>query len=204
MKNSIDCALYPKHKFIGIYIVLLCFVILQSCSDKLTRNQAEKEIVKKMELPSMETLKLQKKYLTDHQPVQGFGMVCLKIGDFNFSEYENILNSLQKRKYINLKIDEYYNDCNDLYTNVELTEMGEEQLINETDGFFEIKLCDVAFGEITGIIEYTELQVADVNYTLKRENYTEFGLIMINNKKKDETIKRLANFSKYDDGWRMH
>jgi len=176
---------------------------LQSCKNKLSRSHAEDEIVKKMELPINEEIIIKKKYFVDHQQVMGFGMVCFPSSAPKFSEYENMLMELQNKGYINLKKDQFYNECNDLYTNVELTDKGKKDLLKENEGNYEVKLCEICFGEITGIIEYNEFQVADVKYSLIRKNYTEFGLILSNNIKENESYEKSASFNKYDDGWRI-
>ena len=191
-----------KNKARVSLILLIALCTFTACN-KLTRGKAKEEIIKKQQLPQSETVKLNKKFLKDHQFVGGFPKVCLTIGIDHFSSYEKKLLDLQSQGFITLKDDEYYDDCNDLYTNVLLTEKGKKDLIKEDDGIYTIKLCSIEFGDITGIVEYKEFGGADVHYTLKRTDYTDFGKMVNGNKEQPETIERLANFTKYDNGWRM-
>jgi hypothetical protein len=189
-----------------LYLVIT--ILLFTACGGLSRGKAKEEIIKAMQLPQKETIKLNKRFLKDHQYVGGFPKVCLTIGMEKFHQYEKQLTDLQAQGYITLKDDDYYNDCNDLYTNVIITEKGKKDLLSETDGQYEIRLCSIEFGGVTGIVEYKEFKAADVRYTLVRTDYSEFGKLVksINpygNSQDITTIARLANFTKYDDGWRI-
>jgi hypothetical protein len=190
--------------------LMYCVVVLVICTacGGLSRGKAKDEIIKNMQLPQTETVKLNKKFLKNHQFVGGFPKVCLNVGIDNFSTYEKQLTDLQTQGYITIKDDDYYNDCNDLYTNITLTDKGKKDLIREDDGVYEIKLCSVEFGEITGIVEYKQFGAADVRYTLERIDFSDFGKLVksmtyYGNSQEQTTIPRLANFTKYDNGWRM-
>ena len=63
-----------------------------------------------------------------------------------------------------------------------------------------VKVATIEFGEVTGIVERKELNIAEVNYTTKRVNITPFGKAYNIN---EETFNRSASFTKYDDGWRI-
>lgn len=183
-----------------IYLSILLF-ILQGCSNNLSRSKAKDQIVKNLELPKVETVKLDKKYKKKHES-RGFGTICLDNIKW-YSEMEKILTELQSQDFITMA-EEFEHRCSDLNVIVTLTEKGKNSLINEKKSLYEIKLCDIEFGEVTGISEYKEYNAADVNYTLKKTNYTELGKIIKGSHSNEaQTINRLANFSKFDDGWRM-
>ena len=149
---------------------IITLLVFTACGE-LSRGKAKDEIIKDKQLPQTETVKLNKKFLKDHQYVGGFPKVCLNNYE-RFSQREKQLTELQEKGYITFKDDEYYDDCNDLYTNIILTEKGKKDLVKENNGQYEIKLCNIEFGEITGIVEYKEFKVADVKYTLVRTNIT--------------------------------
>lgn len=187
-----------------VLYLALALIICSAC-DNLSRGKAKSEIIKNMQLPQAETAQLNKTFKKDHQYV-GFGKVCFS-NIKSFKNYETQLLDLQAKGYISLKDDEYYNDCNDLYTHVLLTNKGKRDLVKEDDNNYYIKICSLEFGEVTGIVEYKELKVADVNYTIVRKGFSDFGELVYKlsypNSQRVETINRLTNFTKYDDGWRM-
>lgn len=79
-----------------------------------------------------------------------------------------------------------------------LTEKGKKYITNNN----KVILATYEFGEITGIVEEKESNTAEVNYTVKRTNITPFGQLAFN--MNEETYNRTANFTKYDDGWRIN
>jgi hypothetical protein len=108
--------------------------------------------------------------------------------------------------FITLQKDEFYDECDDLYMNVILTEKGKKFLENENEEDYEIRFYELVFGEITGIVSFEEFSGADVHYTLKKDNFTDFGMLIegvTEIKEENKEIKKLENFSKYDDGWRL-
>ncbi len=82
------------------------------------------------------------------------------------------------------------------YHMVEPTEVGLKYIKGN-----RIRTSTLEFGEITGIVERKELNIAEVNYTLRRINITPFGSMIYN--AKEEIIARTISFTKYDDGWRI-
>lgn len=77
-----------------------------------------------------------------------------------------------------------------------LTEKGKQYLISDNN----VLVATIEFGEITGIIERKELNISEVNYTVKRTDVTPFGRLFGSN---EETLNRTSTFTKYDDGWRI-
>ncbi|MCE5320663.1 MAG: hypothetical protein LLF93_06135 [Bacteroidales bacterium] len=63
-----------------------------------------------------------------------------------------------------------------------------------------VKVATLEFGEITGIVERKEFNIAEVNYTTKRTNITPFGNAYHVN---EEVYNNTETFTKYDDGWRI-
>ena len=56
------------------------------------------------------------------------------------------------------------------------------------------------FVEVNGIVEIKELNSAEVQYTTKRIDITTFGKAY---NISEEVFNNSANFTKYDDGWRI-
>jgi vancomycin resistance protein YoaR len=71
--------------------------------------------------------------------------------------------------------------------------------------YIGLKLCDVVFGEITGIQVNEQAGTATVEYSLRRTNWTPFGDYYKQQTPQDfpEVIAQSATFSKYDNGWRL-
>lgn len=68
-----------------------------------------------------------------------------------------------------------------------------------------LRLCDLTFGEITGIQLNDQAGTAVVEYTVKRTNWTPFGEYYRKSGPADlpDTTARKASFTRYDDGWRL-
>jgi hypothetical protein len=83
---------------------------------------------------------------------------------------------------------------------VELTEMGRKYLIKEDEKSYTVCLWETDLKEISGIQERPEIKAAQVEYILFNTNITPFGSIFSNQKNEQN---RTANFSLFDDGWRI-
>lgn len=180
--------------------ILLFFLLIlaTSCSNELSRSKAKDILISELGYPQNEpkrmiikdgsvskyfTIKTWEKYkeagLLTHgdygspQSSKGFSKVTLGGDSYGFKAE---LTSEGKKYYID-------SDSGD----------GVTQYVN-------IKLADLEFVEITGIQSKPEGNHAFVEYTIKRTNITPFGQL---EDLKEETIKKSANFEKFDDGWRL-
>jgi hypothetical protein len=175
---------------------------------KLSRGKAKEEIIKYYKLPYTETVELNKKFFNGHEFQGGLETMCMRIGDKSYITFAQQLDVMVKAGFITLSESYDYN-CHDKYIDVTLTEKGKQDMVEDKDGVYVIKLCTIEFEEVTGIVEYKGLNAADVNCTLVRTNITEFGRMANNvdpydtDKKIKEKIGHLLNFRKYDDGWRL-
>jgi hypothetical protein len=193
-------------RYFSTVLITIGVLLMISCSDELSRSKAKEEIIKHNELPIPVTVELKKRFLFDHQYLPGFRKVCLNFNFDRFSNWEGKLNKMESLGFITLQKDEFYDECDDLYMNVILTEKGKKFLENENEEDYEIRFYELVFGEITGIVSFEEFSGADVHYTLKKDNFTDFGMLIegvTEIKEENKEIKKLENFSKYDDGWRL-
>lgn len=167
------------------------FIFIFSCSnDELSRSRAEKLIKEKFSLPSFET---------EYFVITDCSMLAR-------SRYSSKLKILENEGVITSKYDGNVMSCAYAY----LTEKGKQYQVGDEvkhdirDNTYRIivKVADVEFGEIKGIVERKQFNVAQVTYTLVRKKITPFGKIefMLN----EGTIEKSVTFTKYDDGWRIN
>ena len=174
MKN---CKFYFKQPIMVLFIIVVPF--FYSCSDKLTREEAEKSI--NIDFPKIETFKMKIGYNAPEQQaylynsIEGLGLISVKWWTNYWGE--------------KLGIDF-----------IEITEEGRRYIVSNDNDYATFKTAELDFGEITGIIENEELNNAEVQYTLIRKNVTPFGKAknLLEGK-----VSKSALFTKYDDGWRI-
>jgi hypothetical protein len=176
---------------------------------KLNRELAMQIIKSRYNLPSIQSVKFPKRIFKEHDFSGGFGKVCLRSGNtLYFDSNKDNLEKLVQLGYIELKEDDYFDECNDLYVNINLTEKGKKEIIGEDDNFYIVNLCTNTISEISGISEYKEYNLADVDYVLYKYNFTEFGkivnqIVSLYVPYSKDKISKIANFKLYDDGWRI-
>lgn len=187
-----------------VLLFTIAVIMCTGCGG-LSKGKAKDEIIKAKNLPQAETVSLPKKFHLEHIS-GGFGMVCFPSGK-DYNQYKTQLADLQTKGYITLQEDASPDQCSDRYMNVILTDKGKKDLSVEEKGSYTIVLCKIEFGEITRITEYKEFNVADVNYTVKRADYSEFGQLVksidSNSGNLPETIDHIANFQKSSNGWHL-
>lgn len=166
--------------------MLLCSVFLNSCSNELSRGKAKDLIVEKYKLP--EDI-VQTFYIVD-------GTLAKR---FDYSMYEALKNE-------GLLDFSYDRGSATIYG--QLTEKGKQYAVSgvfNTDNMYiqgvNVKVAKLSFGEITGIVERKEFNIAEVSYTLVRSNITPFGRIAFGYN--ESPISKTVTFTKYDDGWRI-
>ena len=176
-----------KYYFSNVLIIFILFFSLSSCSSKLSREQAEKIIKEKYNLPTDEIIEL---YVYDATFSQNFT--------------ENKFKRLQNEGLLT------YSECGEGMARgvcATLTEKGKQYAASsqyKTDNMWikkmKVKGAKLDFGQITGIVVQKESNITEVQYQIVRE-VNPFGIIIAN--LNSGTINKTAIFRKYDDGWRI-
>ncbi len=164
-----------------IIIILGISILMVSCSDNLSNSTAKKQIIKRHQLPNIETKIIEYKDMHVAWRVTYDGLKPFISKGLLHSEYRG------RGLY------------GHLYT--EPTSKGKKYVINDNGNSFEAKLATLEFGEILGIVEYSEYSTAEVKYSLVRKEITPFG--RASNIQEGSTIIKKATFIKYNDGWRI-
>lgn len=186
--------------FVPQLLILIVSLSLLSCGNELSRNQAQSLISKKLNLPQSENGQFDVTYVEGKVP---WNLTHIS------KEEEAMLTEFSQRKLISLKRIPHTTDLKRpfggvMYTNkwttikVELTDEGRKYLVKGDKEKYIVKINDIVFGEVTGIQTHKELNMAEVEFTLKRVNPTPF-----NNASKQQFITQKASFSLFDDGWRV-
>lgn len=185
---------------LALAIMLIC-----SCnSNDLSRQKAAELISKQQKLPVTQTFVLGSYFKSSRSdPASGpFGMTaaCLVSGGGeDYSEVKQVLTELQSKGLITVgERTDKNGECNYIYATTTLTDEGKKYLVKESDGTHEVKIYDLAFGEVTGIQINEQLKIAEADYTLKIINITPFGKNI-----STVPIYRKATFALFDDGWRI-
>ena len=180
----------PTKILLSFVLTLFLSVFLFSCGNNLSRSKAEKLIKQKFQLPNNE--------------IYGFSVKEVILYE---NQWKNMYDALQNEGLIKYNEEDcYYNRGYHAY----FTEKGKQYVVGEeypdenyNECIRRIKVvgAKLEFGEIKGIVERKEFNVAEVSYTLIRKEITPFGKIAFN--LGEETITKTVNFTKYDDGWRI-
>lgn len=201
---KINLGQISKLFFIGILILFLF-----GCSKELSRVEAEKQIKQKFHFPQKEFLEFQNKeqasivaYLQWDEQYGGklqylTNNTYPKSQLFSNLESAGLITINKKRVDINRQLgytgarrydyEEYYNAV--------FTDKAKPLVQGNS-----VQLATIEFGEITGIVERKEFNIAEVQYTTKRTNITAFGKAYYKN---EEVFNYSTTFTKYDDGWRL-
>jgi hypothetical protein len=192
----------------AIKLVLLVLIIptLWGCrSDKLTRGKAEEIIKNSIKFPYVESKSIFNSYAMgpNGESSQGNrsagGPETKEMHDFFLK------NNL-------MTIAETHDEGNNYWTDIRIgfTEEGKKYATDiEYSNWWrwhKIILCDIIFDEITGIQINEQTNVARLEYSLKRTNWTPFGKYFKEKEpsKYPEIITgKNATLQKYDDGWRI-
>lgn len=162
--------------------VLLVAVVLGSCmscsSRDLSRPRAAELIASQQRLPTTQTITIYHRYLKRSwsNPVVGFGRIT--VCNYEGERYANVESRLAYYLSVGLitmgTVTEN-GDCPSTWATVTLTDEGRKYLAAESAGAFEVKVFDLAFGEVTGIRTNEPSKTAKADYTLKLINVTPFG-----------------------------
>jgi len=219
--NTIKHCLKIMIKLCSIGIIVL---FMFGCSKELSRDESKKLIIQKYNFPYDETREINLFQQTSTEfkstsgdahnipPKQGVmlnleqaGLITYNIertsfntrevwwdGPLGFSApNETVRNAHRQKGYRQEFITkETYNHIGNL------TEKGRQYLA--AGG---VKVAKIEFGEITGIVERKEFNIAEVNFTERRQDITPFGRAL---NIYEETFNRSATFTRYDDGWRIN
>jgi hypothetical protein len=190
-------------------LILSMFICLLSCNKSLTRDDAEKAIKKKENLPKDELEQFNSTegageavyyhYLQENRDEFERNTIKPKSDFFKTLENEGLITISKSTDRYRADHDEYgrfiiYGES--YYYHAFFTDKAKPYIIGN-----QVKLATIEFGEITGIVERKELNIAEVNYTSKRKNITPFGMA---HNLKEATFSFTVTFTKYDDGWRIN
>lgn len=199
----------PKNKNIkplqAIKLVLLVLIIptLWSCSsDKLTRGKAKRLILKIQKYPIPLTRNIPKNYYIDCW-CSGWS-TCLGGSKSDWENDSKDINLFLNRGLVSIGEETTPSgECNYLYKVITITDKGKQLLINETEGGFEVKTSELEFVEVTGVLETENKKEAEVEFTTRINNQTNFAAKEPVGKEPSELIKNSVRMVKYDDGWRI-
>jgi len=144
-------------------------LLLYSCDGQLSRSKAEELIVERLHTPYPKTLSVHKVY-TEHS--DGLELDSHRLGGWGEAPVEVFAN-----KGMLSLIDKVSDDKSWRGKEVEPTEEGKKYIVgfDAQKNEYAVRLCDMAFGEITGVVMSPDNKQARVEYTLVRENLTPFG-----------------------------
>lgn len=194
-----------KYSFL---LLLFIFSLATSCQKHLNRGEAKRMIVENRNYPIKQSHEISKGYIKDMN-TDGLG-VTIVLGEDDNKKEENIITQFESMGLLKLERTPQREETSAwllgttvrTWTSVkiELTEAGRNYLMNENEKAFVVNLWETDVNEITGIQERLEFKVAQVEYTLINKKITPFGSIFSD---KNNEAKRTADFSLYDDGWRI-
>ena len=189
-----------KRKLIKLLWFLFISTVICSCTNKeLTRSQAEQIIKEKFQYP----LEL---------PVQPFITTAfVSMDDQNtdkISYFHDYFDKLQREGILTYtkEVDSSGSPYFWVFT-VTFTDKGKPFVVGPVDLgyaghgnlYHNVKTGYLNFGEITGIVERKEFNIAEVNYT-DTTDFTPFGKFL----GVQQSFSHTVTFTKYDDGWRIN
>ena len=171
----------------NLVLVFCCFFLI-SCNSNLSRNNARNQIVAQFKLPATYTWTLQE-YDSYCKTLISKGLFTEQKSEQNSSNNNNSSGGIFIRPvYIRLGFP------------YDITELGKKYLVQYDSEYNPtVILGDLIFDEITGISKIDQYNT-EVHYTLKCSNITPFGEVLLSD---NGSIQKVANFRKYDDGWRI-
>ncbi|UOY05037.1 hypothetical protein L0P88_13855 [Muricauda sp. SCSIO 64092] len=181
-----------KKLILSLVIIVSCY----SCSNNLSRSNAKKQIIEKLDYPQDELLELTLEDRTIYRRITINRWK--KYVELDLLTYTSFGQNKLKGRFPKVSI-------GGSGVRATLTEKGKQYLVSdaETSGFVkhaQVRQAELEFVEITGIQVFEKMNVATVSYNIRRTNITPFGNA---NNLKERVINQTANFIKYDDGWRI-
>lgn len=191
-----------------IIFLFLMLSILTSCQKHLERNEAKRMIIESKNYPIKQSHEITKGYIKDMNS-DGLGATIV-LGEDDTKKEEKAIVQFVSMGLLKLEETPHREETTVFLlgttvrtwtsVKVELTEMGRKYLINEDEKSYTVCLWETDVKEISGVQERPEIKAAQVEYILFNTNITPFGSIFSNQKNEQN---RTANFSLYDDGWRI-
>jgi hypothetical protein len=191
-----------------LILSLVLSSIATSCQKHLDRADAKRMIVENKNYPIKQSHEITKGYIKDMNS-QGRG-VTIVLGEDDTKREEKAIAQFESMGLLKLKETPQREETTIFLlgttvrtwtsVNVELTQMGRKYLINEDAKSYSVCLWETDVKEISGVQERPEIKAAQVEYILFNTNITPFGSIFSNPRNEQN---RTANFSLYDDGWRI-
>lgn len=182
--------MYQVKRNISSILLLFSSIFIVSCGgNKLSRDMAE-QLIK----------------TNGHYPRDKHGeiRITVTVDDSRLPFFLDSFNRLKNAGLIEYQIGpSYFGSAHKTITGT-FTDEGSKYVVGIVDKskgteVIRVKTGFVEFGEVTGIVERTALNIAEVTYTEKTV-VTPFGKFF---KANEETVSRVATFTKYDDGWRI-
>lgn len=199
-----------KLKLSYYLISLFALLALLGCVDrKLTRDEAEKLIKEKIGFPQdvlQEFNNTELKKSGYYFKSQTNGVAPVYTGESREFEKSPLFSYLENNGLITITTQNVENRSDLVYYYDFRYDFSEYYVANFTENARQfvignsVKVATIVFGEITGIIERKELNIAEVNYSTKKTNITPFGNAYNVN---EEVFNNTQVFNKYDDGWRI-
>lgn len=192
--------------------LLYVFIALNICTacGGLSKDDVKEIILASYPLPQTETIELNMQY---RKVLIGGGFPNVGCGGTHVDDYNSHKAELQElidKGYITLNDNVYPNECNEIYTNVILTDLGQKYLVKQHDdaGYYEILLSQTEFGEVTDIKDIAIGSLTNTTISMKR-TYTDFGKMLKEkdpykrNVKEETEFKRMFVLVKVNDKWNV-
>lgn len=193
-----------KYSFLLLFII----TIASSCQKHLDRATAKRMIIENENYPIKQNHEITKAYIKDMN-TEGLG-VTIVLGEDDTKKEEKIIAQFESIGLLKLEQTPHREETSAWLlgttvrtwtsVEVELTDLGRNYLLSENEKLFTVMLWETDVKEITGIQERPEFKIAQVDYTIFNKGITPFGSIF---RDKNDEHKRTADFSLYDDGWRI-
>lgn len=180
-------------------VLLVPILFLCACGGNgLSRTRAAELIAKDQKLPATQTIVFGTYIKKSWSDPSWMPAVCLVNGE-RYSDVQQQLAEWQGKGLISIgEAAEHKGECHYLWATTALTEEGKKYLVKESGGAHEVKIYDLAFGEVTGIQINEQFKSAQADYTVTKINISPFaGRIST-----EPTQSRMA-FALFDDGWRI-
>ncbi len=181
-----------------------------SCDGKLSRSKAEELIVTKYKLPDSQIEKLPRFYYKkswgDRGGFLNMEQVCLPLDESRYDGSRDMLDYFLSIGLITIKdTEEHYDRCHTIHAKITVTDAGSRYVTKQSALEYEIKVCDLVFDKINGIIEEEKSNIAKTEFSIKRGNFTPFGKYYFKDEQNTDNkiINKREIFTKYDDGWRI-
>jgi len=182
---------------VGLLIVLLTLGCSQS--KELTREKAKELISNKYPQVVIGSLKKEILILTNLHEIQPHPWVNSTIAEANLYKKmvdEKLLEFVNPRNYA------LFNMRGITYT-VQLTPKSKNLLVNQDGNNINVKIAEITFSEITGVVNDPSRRAAMVEYNVEEINYTPFAKYLGSQERKGQKMKRQEHLVLYDDGWRI-